>query len=417
MSGRIELDRQITAWLVSERPVAAPEGLLEAVAAGVKVTPRRAGWRIADRWTWRHEATLRRTAAMAILVSVLAALIVVAALVFLLAGSSRPAPPFGLTRPGFIAFDSAEGIVLQTADGTSRRVIVGPDGASVSPTFSRDGLHLAYWHRPGASGPWSLVVVDPDGSGASTVAEGVNLAESEESLNQPSNIAWSPDSRRIAYAADVGSEQALFVVTLGERGAKRITGPSVRAIFPTWRPDGSVIAFQDSASETLHVVAPDGSGEHQLSLLPHTSLWPEWSPDGSMIATTAARNDDSEIFTVSADGKTVRNRSGDQGGNFDPTWSPDGSRLAWAHAFGPNNQHAHIVIAQVNGPNVTEIRVTADFAPPIWSPDGSRIFSYLADTQGAFYEVLVIDPTGVAPVVHLNAAGNIGNSNWQRLPD
>jgi molecular chaperone DnaK len=249
------------------------------------------------------------------------------------------------------------------------------------------------------------------------VAEGITLREREESFAQPSNIAWSPDSRRIAYAADVGDGQSLFVATPGERVVRRITSETVRAIDPAWRPDGSVIAFQDESSETLHVVAPDGSGERQLARLPHTFLWPEWSPDGSMIATTADRDGQSEIFTISADGTTFHNVSNDPAGDLDPTWSPDGSRLAWTRLRREGSRdRAHLVVAQSNGPNITEIRVDADFAPPTWSPDGSRIFSYVADANGAFYELIVIDPTGVSPVVHLQAPGNVGNSNWQRRP-
>ena len=127
-----------------------------------------------------------------------------------------------------IAFDTAEGIVVDTADGTARKVIVEPGGQSISPTWSRDGLHLAYWHRPGDVGAWSLVVVNPDGTGSTVLAEGITLKEREESLAQPSNIAWSPDSRRIAYAADVGDGHSIFVATLGRTGAVRDHRPVAR---------------------------------------------------------------------------------------------------------------------------------------------------------------------------------------------
>lgn len=423
MNARFDFDRQVTSWLVSERPNAAPEGLLEAVVAGVEATPRRPGWQIADRWTWRHEARLRATARLVILAAVLAALVLVVVWVVAFVGSPRPAPPFGLTRAGYIAFDTAEGIVVDTADGKARKVIVEPGGQSISPTWSRDGLHLAYWHRPGTDGAWSLVVVNPDGSGSSVVAEGVTLREREAALAQPSNIAWSPDSRRIAYAADVGDDTSIFVATLGRTGAVRTTDPALKAIDPAWKPDGSVIAFQSVQSETLHVVAPDGSDEHQLAALPHTFLWPDWAPDGSSIATMAFVEDpadpekgQTEIFTVSADGAVVTNISRDPADEFSPAWSPDGSRLAWDRVPSDGSARAYLVVAHPNGPNVVEIRIPADLAPPTWSPDGTRIFSYVMDSDRAFNELIVIDPNGVAPIVRLPAGGNIGNGNWQRLP-
>lgn len=423
MTERSDLDRQITGWLVSERPSAPPDGLFDAVHRSVGATGRTPGWRIADRWAWRHGAQVVGATRTLALVAVVAALALLTLWIVVGAGSPRPAPPFGLTRAGLIAFDSAEGIVVARSDGTDRRVIIKANGSSFSPTWARDGLHLAYWHRSGTAGPWSLIVVSPDGSGVSLLADGVTLRRREETLNQPSNIAWSPDSQRIAFAGDVRDGQGIFIAAVGRPGATLITDPALDAIDPAWKPDGSVIAFQSDKTETLHVVAPDGSGEHQLTSLADTALWPDWSPDGSLVATMAwvpnaddPDNGQNEVFTVSADGATVTNISRDPADDFSPAWSPDGSRLAWARIPADGSARAFIVVADLHGPNVVEIRIDADLAPPVWSPDGTRIYSYAQAPDGTFQELIVIDPGGVAPVVRLPAAGNIGNGNWQRLP-
>jgi Tol biopolymer transport system component len=423
MTARHDVDRQVEGWLIRERPPAPPEGLLEAVTRGVEATSRRPGWQIADRWTWRHGARLRVAARTFVLVVVIAALLAAALGIVALVGSTRPAPPFGLTRAGFIAFDTADGIVVERANGTDRHVIVKPDGQSISPTWSRDGLRLAYWHRPDKAGSWDLLVVNPDGSGSSTIAEGMTLREREQDLDQPSNIAWSPDSRQIAFAGDVEGGQGIFVATLGLAAARLVTDPALKAIDPAWSPDGSVIAFQSQQTETLHVVAPNGSGEHQLASLPHTFLWPDWSPDGSRITTMAfvpnpndPQTGQTDIFTVSANGANVTNISRDPADDFSPSWSPDGARLAWDRVPADKSARAFIVVTRLDSPNVVEIRIDADLAPPVWSPDGTRIFSYVQGSNGTFHELVVIDPEGVAPVVRLPADGNVGNGNWQRLP-
>jgi Tol biopolymer transport system component len=415
MTARHDVERQVATWLRSELTTSAPPGLLEAIRREVDATPRRPAWRIPDRWIWRHAAGLRVAARGLVLLMVLAALVVLTTFILGIVGSARPAPPFGLTRAGLIAVDTAEGIVVGLADGTRRDVIVA-GGQSVSPTWSRDGLHLAFWHRPEASGPWSLIVADPDGQDREVLAEGVTLADREAGLNQPSNLSWSPDSTRIAFAADVGSGTSIMVASLGRAGAIQITDPSLEGIDPAWAPNGRVIAFQSSATGTLHVVEPDGSNPRQLSTLRDTFLWPDWSPDGSRLATTAGVDEQSDIFVVSADGTVVTNVSHDASEEYSPSWSPDGSRLAWARVPIGGSARGYVVVADPDGPNLTEMRVDADLAPPVWSPDGTRVYSYVQAPDGTFAELVVLDPEGVAPVVRLPATGNIGNGNWQRLP-
>ena len=41
---------------------------------------------------------------------------------------------------------------------------------------------------------------------------------------------------------------------------------------------------------------------------------------------------------------------------------------------------------------------------------------YVADSDGTFSELIVLDPEGLAPVVRIPTKGNVGNGSWQRLP-
>jgi Tol biopolymer transport system component len=422
MTARFDIDHQVASWLEAERPPVAPDGLLEAVQAGVNRTNRRPGWLVADRWTWRHGAGIRTTVRVALLLAVVASLVAILVVVAGLLGSPPPAPPFGPTRAGLIAVDTAEGIVLVRADGTERRLLVPADGQSVSPTWSRDGLHLAYWHRQGETGPWDLVVVDGAGHGRMVLTEGVSLLLREQDINQPSNLSWSPDSRRVAFAADVGGPgggSSIFVATLGRSGVAQITDPALFGIDPAWSPDGGLIAFRSEVTGTLRLAQPDGAGERRLSDLVGANLWLDWSPDGSRLAATVGvegEDFDADIYVVSADGTETRDVSRDPTYEMSPTWSPDGKRLAWARIPADGSARAHVVVADADGPNVLEIRVPADLAPPVWSPDGTRLYSYRLGTDGAFSALVVLDPNGVAPPLQLPAEGNIGNGNWQRLP-
>jgi Tol biopolymer transport system component len=416
MTDRHDLDRDVLDWLVEQRPAVAPAHVLEGVRVEIATTGRRPGWRIADRWTWRHQAALRTALRVGVVLAVLASLVAIAVAGISLLGPHKPAPPFGLTRAGLIAIDTKDGIVVTDADGTNRVLMTSGEGRDVSPTWSRDGLRLAFWHRAVTNGPWSLVVIDADGSGRQVLADAVHLRAREDSFNQPSNISWSPDSRRIAYAADVGGGSSVFIATLGSSAIQQITDPKLQALDLAWSPTGQVIAFESDASQTLHVVGIDGSGEHRLSSLTQTALWPDWAPDGTRLAVAAANGDSTDIWLVSADGAEIRNISSDPTVEFDPAWSPDGRRLAWARMPADESIRAWVVVADVDLPRVIEIRVEADLAPPVWSPDGTRLYSYGMAPDGSFNEVIVLDPNGVAPVVRLPSEGSIGNSNWQRLP-
>ena len=416
MTMQPDLDRTLATWLEAERPALAPDGLLDEVLGEVAQTTRRAGWQVLDRWTWTATATRVWAASRAAaLVAIVVLLIVALVAVVLLAGGPRPAPPFGFTRAGYIAFDTPEGIVLAHGDGSDRHVLVPAEGQAVTPTWSRDGLNLAYWHRPEPSGPWALVVVDAAGANRRILAEGVSLRAREAMFNWPSNLSWSPDGKAIAFAADVGVDSSIFVADLASGSARQIVDEKLRAVDPAWAPDGSVIAFQSEASSSLHVVAPDGSDEHQLGWLTGTFLWPEWAPDGSAIAVAADVNGNAEIFTVSANGSVVTNVSNNPGGDLSPSWSPDGSRLAWGRAMGSGTR-GWVVVANADGSAQVQLDEPADLAPPTWSPDGSRVYSYVSDEEGEFQALLVLDPTGVTPAIQVPAEGNVGNGNWQRLP-
>jgi Tol biopolymer transport system component len=416
MSTRSDFDRNLETWLADVRPTSPPPWLLDQTREALAVTPRRRQWLIADRWTWNANA--RRAVAGGRFVLVAASLLllvlaIVAAVI--LVGSPRPAPPFGLTTAGFITMDSAEGIQVARIDGTQRHVLVPKDGESISPIWSRNGLHLAFWHRDRPGTPWALTVVDQDGRERRVLVEGITLREREEALNQPSSLSWSPDGDRLAYAADTPDGTAIFVADLAG-GATRITEPTLKGIDPAWAPDGRTIVFVSETSTTLHVVAPDGSNEHELAALKDIVLWPDWSPDGASIAVSAANGEQLDVYTVSADGSVVTDVSHDPSDEFSPSWSPDGNRLAWARAPADESARAYVVVSDRGGTRVVELRTPADLAPPVWSPDGTRLYSYVGNDADGFYQLLVLDPEGVAPAVRIPADGNVGNGSWQRLP-
>ena len=220
----------------------------------------------------------------------------------------------------------------------------------------------------------------------------------------------------MAFAGDVGASSSIFVAEIASGSARQIVHEGLRAVDPAWAPNGSVIAFQSEATSSLHVVAPDGSDEHQLGWLTGTFLLPEWAPDGRSIAVAADVSGNSEIFTVSADGSVVTNVSNRPGGDLSPSWSPDGSRLAWGRAMGSGTR-GWVVVANADGSAQVQLDEPADLAPPVWSPDGTRLYSYVLNEENVFQSLLVLDPTGVAPAIQVPPRGTSATATGNDFPD
>jgi serine/threonine protein kinase len=151
--------------------------------------------------------------------------------------------------------------------------------------------------------------------------------------------AWSPDSRRIAYAQcplqlQSGSPCELRTVTLsGESSviSRSQTGP----IEPGgWLPDSSAIVValdQPGHTATIGLAPTDGGPFVPLRSI---SLWtggfaslPSASPDGRLIAFVDGSPGD--IYVISRDGRTVHRITDHPADDSWPVWSPDGRHLAF----------------------------------------------------------------------------------------
>ena len=161
MTGRSDLDRAMTAYFEGRVTSRAPDGLLDTALTGVAATRQRPAWLIPYRWLPidRSEAARIRTAV--VIVVTVAAIVVSAIAAGLLVGSQRRLPPpFGIAKPGLIAFDLGGDIFVANPDGTGRRQLTtGRDGGA---TFSPDGTWIAY-QTEAEDMSSSVIVMSADG--------------------------------------------------------------------------------------------------------------------------------------------------------------------------------------------------------------------------------------------------------------
>ncbi|MBZ5617962.1 MAG: hypothetical protein LAQ69_04395 [Acidobacteriia bacterium] len=135
---------------------------------------------------------------------------------------------------------------------------------------------------------------------------------------------FSPDGRRIAFAARSQAGAALFTVLASGGVPVRATAPvkPPEEFSPTWSPDGAWLAFcRRTPDGALLERVRVGSGDPALEMVPMCgSTMPEWSPSGEWIAFP---DQNCRVNLISPDGMRTRFL----GGSGAVAWSRDGETL------------------------------------------------------------------------------------------
>ncbi|RME01915.1 MAG: hypothetical protein D6814_00595 [Calditrichaeota bacterium] len=105
-------------------------------------------------------------------------------------------------------------------------------------------------------------------------------------------ITWSPDGRKIAFAAKAGDHDAIHIVDIKKKKIIKTFKPNFDGIWsPAWSPDGRHIAFMAAMSGKSDIMLLDIYSGNITNVTndPFSDLEPSWSPDGKWIAFTSDR--------------------------------------------------------------------------------------------------------------------------------
>lgn len=192
------------------------------------------------------------------------------------------------------------------------------------------------------------------------------------------------DLRREVDAAEarrdwVGAERALGAL-IGADPGDVAAPPRLAALR---REHGPILLARDQA---LYLVSPDGGDERLLTdALP--ALWPTWSPDRSRVAFLSPVpagpaepvGDRFDLHVVGADGSGLARLAGDVAAHTAPVWRPDGTGIAYTSfaAFDWGTDRGRIGVRVVDVSTGRETDVSGSALPfavnPSWSPTGDRI--------------------------------------------
>lgn len=167
---------------------------------------------------------------------------------------------------------------------------------------------------------------------AASAKDGGDAARVTDTPGAEEQIAWAPDSRRLAYSSDRDGPWHIYVYDFATRMEKQLTRGSENDISPRWSPDGKQLSFVRGGRE-LHLLDVAAGNERTLAtawLSRPPFVDPEevsWSPDGKWLAyvTGAGAKQFANVFVVPAAGGTPRQISWLSNGNGGGlSWSPDG---------------------------------------------------------------------------------------------
>ena len=232
------------------------------------------------------------------------------------------------------------------------RAEISPDGKRVAWVESLTGPN----EQPSAnSAIYAAEISAPESARRITAGDGKTAHEEHD-------VAWSPDSRQIAFLSDAAmtAQLQLYVVDAAGGAARKLTSVKGFLASPGFSPDGKAIAllFTENATraagplvaetpdegvvseefieQRLTLVDPTTSQVRQISPADLYVYEFDWSPDSRELAITAAHgNGDNNWYVASL--STLEVASGEIHALVPkpgmqiaaPRWSPDGKNIAF----------------------------------------------------------------------------------------
>jgi tricorn protease len=238
-----------------------------------------------------------------------------------------------------ITFERDFGVwTYEVATGQARRVAITLRGAPAGPGVEHVTLTNGIQQLALAPDAKKLAFVVRGEVFAAPAKDGGDATRVTNTPGSEEQLAWAPDSRRLAYSSDRDGGWHLYLYDFATRTETPLTRGAGNDISPRWSPDGRRIAFVRDG-EHLHVLDVAAGTERRVASarLSRPPFVDErevaWSPDGRWLAyvTSTGAKQFGNVFVVPSDGGTPRQvswLSNTNGGGV--SWSPDGTFLTLA---------------------------------------------------------------------------------------
>jgi Tol biopolymer transport system component len=272
--------------------------------------------------------------------------------------------------------DGAQNVWSQTPGQAARRVTNFRSGRVLWPNISRDGRLMVFehdfriWKLDTDRGSASEVSITRRGAPSSPAVEHVRLSD------QLTEFALSPDGKKVAFVV----RGEVFAASAADGGdAARVTSTPQAESQVAWSPDSRRLTYISDRDGTAHLYSYDfqTSAETQLTTGPLADDTPRYSPDGKRLAYQRAGR---ELRVITLDGRQDRLVAT---GIFDRppinpdrpyAWSPDSKWIAYVPVAEKLFRNAYVVSADGGEPRPVSFLANAGGGGTVsWSADGTYL--------------------------------------------